>query len=798
MSGLVDSSPPGESIVPYRNFTPPSDTPDKLAVSVTPGSRDQYAIGSGEQIVNLPFTSEEKANLQDVPLSVARPSTRTDIPNAVQLAGGPANPIKDAVREEWLAAGYPPPAVEGIMRRVGVESGWDVYNTGDKDKYGNPTSFSLYQHHADRAQKLAQYLENTKVDQKDPVAMARATTKFAISEMNGGDSIAAKHKAELMNPNISAQDAYGIFTSSFERPAGSPGSEETNLRSNALGPFNAGASAVLGHLMGDIDRQGKNYESAIAQGKDLRSVARAAMAKWELSSEHPPQDMRENWNQWAGAAIGLAMLGGFFGKNHTAAINAAGEMLQAANQADVRAYDIAYKRWKDHNDNGLKLIELLHGEARDVINDAKNSYDMTVTKLSTLGTMYQLQQHLDPTSVENITKELEKQRLTSEVVKIQNVDSAARDKDQKWLADHPEVKEIPAGIHNQHVGEATREASGTAGAAADAIKAQVYGNTLAAEISRWVAANPGKTESDIPPEDYATMQQRAASVSGYVRGAGAGIGATPKNIQWVDKDGKTQTGLATFDPTKKQYWPIGAPEPLPPDTKVTPGPASGNRVQPQIQRLLGAGSQMEAHLTNLGEMPIGGSIGPFMGIENKSPDELREGLLRTATRKLFSTDEIKAMQNEFVGVSRQIAALDSQGAAQGLVGLAKQAEEYAPRSDDSPVIVMRKYASLRQVVEQAMKGVVISGTANADQKAGAQEIVSKVQAAIPYTVHDINQIQFGGQKGSTEAATEIINRRRQELATTELLKHKDDPAYVESFKRHFPNVDIQGILNSGQ
>jgi hypothetical protein len=127
------------------------------------------------------------------------------------------------------------------------------------------------------------------------------------------------------------------------------------------------------------------------------------------------------------------------------------------------------------------------------------------------------------------------------------------------------------------------------------------------------------------------------------------------------------------------------------------------------------------------------------------------------------------MQVEFIGVSRQIAALDSQGAAQGLVGLSHQAEGYAPLPTDSSLTVMRKYASLRQVVEQSMKAVLVSGTANEDQKKGAKEILDNVQRSIPFTVHDINVLQFppGGDidKSARAVAERILGKGKGAAAS---------------------------------
>src|SRR5689334_18341263 len=120
--------------------------------------------------------------------------------------------VQQAVREEWLAAGYPAPAVDGIMRRINVESGFNPFAVGDSG-----TSISLYQHHADRAVNLSRFLvQNGVTDQSDPVKTARLATKFAVQEMAGGDPIAAKHRDELIQAKT-PEAAYGIFTSSFAR-----------------------------------------------------------------------------------------------------------------------------------------------------------------------------------------------------------------------------------------------------------------------------------------------------------------------------------------------------------------------------------------------------------------------------------------------------------------------------------------------------------------------------------------------------------------------------------------------------
>jgi hypothetical protein len=484
----------------------------------------------------------------------------------------------------------------------------------------------------------------------------------------------------------------------------------------------------------------KEADQALA---DLRKEAAADRAEYRKRMMTPPVEKPvDAWANFGSLASVVGLLGGLLTRQHiTGSLNAAGTAMQAINSNNHEQFKQAFETWHTQTEMAHTLFQMDQEDIHDILTDKRMSIDEKTARLATLSTELGMIQKLGDTL---------------------------------------------ASPYEHFVTLAERRATAASNIAQakfqteEATKNYFYQSNIASGMK--------------PDEAMADAIRRS---KGLVIPGAAG---KPEDIVAVDKDGKEiYKGKATYDHTTRLYTPVGRSEALPAEATINHAPAaSGNRVQPQIQRLLGAGSQMEAHLTNLSEMPIGGSIGAFMGVENRAPDELSEGLKRTAMRKLFSSDEIKAMQNEFIGVGRQIAALDAQGAATGLVGLSKQAEGYAPLPDDSPVIVMRKYASLRQIVEQAMKGVLLSGTANPDQKAGAKEIIEKAQAAIPYTVHDVNQIQFGGEKGSTDAAVEIINRRRRELAFDELLKHKDDPAYRESFEKHFGKEALDRALGNGQ
>src|SRR5215469_8667928 len=351
-------------------------------------------------------------------------------------AGGGGGGIQNAVAQEWLNAGYSPAAVQGIMRRVNAESRFDPTAVGD-----GGTSFGLYQHHEDRARRLEQFAAANKANPADPIVQ----TKFAIQEMNGGDPIAARHRDELMKASDPNQ-AYGIFTRSFERPAGAPGSEETNLHSTALGPFNKSAQGLVDNMWQSMRAQQPAIDEAISEAKDLHQMARAMGEKWMTEMDKPPQNMRQAWGQWSGIAGALALFGGALGGGRMiAAVNAAGEMLQAANSADQKAYDDAYSRWSKHLELGMHAIELLNKEADTIIKDSRLPYDQLLNQLQVLSTTHQLQQALDPQSVENQSKQLQLATSYNNLINAQNedarkrteekaVDDSVTAQDKAWLA----------------------------------------------------------------------------------------------------------------------------------------------------------------------------------------------------------------------------------------------------------------------------------------------------------------------------------------------------------------------------
>jgi hypothetical protein len=239
------------------------------------------------------------------------------------------------------------------------------------------------------------------------------------------------------------------------------------LQSAAFGGFNPQAQGFANAMIEQVRKAGERYDTAIREAKEPRDLAMALERKMIAESMKPPQNMHESWNTWGGLASVLALLGGAFGRRHmNAALGAAGEMMQAATQADRGDYDRAYARWKDQRDFGMRAVEMMLREHEQIIGDASKSYDHQVAELTTLQALHQLPSTLDHKKVAELREKVELEKGLAELGEKQNTAAeernAVQEKDDAWERLHPGER-VPADTHNYHVGEVKRARAGTVG-----------------------------------------------------------------------------------------------------------------------------------------------------------------------------------------------------------------------------------------------------------------------------------------------------------------------------------------------
>jgi hypothetical protein len=261
----------------------------------------------------------------------------------------------------------------------------------------------------------------------------------------------------------------------------------------------------------------------------LQDFAISAEKQMLAQAMKPPQNNHDAWQTWGGAASLLALVGDIAGGRHfTAALGAAGAMMQSAESADRGAYDKAYAQWKDQRDFGMRATELLVREANQAVSRAGANYNHQMAALQSLSSAYQLPKTLDHQMLADIQQRMAIEKQMAEIHKAQNTESETRlaidEKDSTWSQQNG-GQPVPAGVHNMHVGEVKREAAGTTGAfqiLTDPTTNQQYRynpTTGAATTLDMQPYTPGGaqrvgTGSQAPPQPQ-TVDYAARAIAGY-------------------------------------------------------------------------------------------------------------------------------------------------------------------------------------------------------------------------------------------------------------------------------------------
>lgn len=192
--------------------------------------------------------------------------------------------------------------------------------------------------------------------------------------------------------------------------------------------------------------------------------------------------------------------------------------------------------------------------------------------------------------------------------------------------------------------------------------------------------------------------------------------------------------------------------------------AEGRQQATQLTAIRGAGNEAVASLKNLVELPIGANMGNWMGVQFQTPDSLRDALGRSLARQI-TPKETTDLYITFSGVGRSLATLEAQGRAQGLVGLSGQMDRLMPQSGDTGLQVMRRYAEIRQIIDRAIENAKVSGKASPEASGLFDKIQEEAHDAVPWTVHDVTMIEYGGAQGVKQFADKMFAERRSRAET---------------------------------
>lgn len=248
---------------------------------------------------------------------------------------------------------------------------------------------------------------------------------------------------------------------------------------------------------------------------------------------------------------------------------------------------------------------------------------------------------------------------------------------------------------------------------------------------------------------YSIVGSKATPIEGMdtlERPAGAGGPKSPTshNLEVTDAEGKVIfKGAAHKGPgdtwlSDKDNKPVQVPD----DGSIRLSSASGpgRQAATAINRLILAGNEIPKALNNLVDLPISATTGLFAGIQAEKPGDLSDAVKRSLANKLTSEDAQSVLVS-FQGISRSIAAIEAAGAATGLVGLTARADILMPREGDTSLTVLRKYAEIRQLMEQGLEAVKAAPDVSPQQVKLLDKMLGEAKTAVPWTVADVNKLQ---------------------------------------------------------
>jgi hypothetical protein len=263
------------------------------------------------------------------------------------------------------------------------------------------------------------------------------------------------------------------------------------------------------------------------------------------------------------------------------------------------------------------------------------------------------------------------------------------------------------------------------------------------------------------------------------KGGATGEFSAAKEITVVDKDGGVVMQTAASQRKDSPGWfdtSSGSQIEVPPGGRVVLGKQGAGRLAAtQIQTIIGSANEAAGELRNLMELPSTATSGVFMGVQAEHPDSLLGGINRVLANKITpqAAQDLKAT---FLGMSRSLAAIEGQGARTGMVGLSKQMEGYIPQEGDTGPTVLRKYASMRQVIERGLHTMMANPEVGGEQRKLLGGILKEIEGAVPFTVRDVNDLERQEIKSKhwwESASSGYSSESVQEFAKRVMLNKRD-------------------------
>jgi hypothetical protein len=170
-----------------------------------------------------------------------------------------------------------------------------------------------------------------------------------------------------------------------------------------------------------------------------------------------------------------------------------------------------------------------------------------------------------------------------------------------------------------------------------------------------------------------------------------------------------------------------------------------SRSSVMFQRVASSAQAAIKSIQNIGELPVTTSTGWF---GNAQPGGSLLGSVKSVLSQKVTGQDAQDMKTMIAGVSRNLATIETAGLAPN-GSLTHSMNSITIGEGDTQMTKLRKMAEMRQIVEENLTPQLSNPKLPPVQKQLVEDLISGVQQAIPFTHHDITQLERSNNPQAT-------------------------------------------------
>lgn len=208
----------------------------------------------------------------------------------------------------------------------------------------------------------------------------------------------------------------------------------------------------------------------------------------------------------------------------------------------------------------------------------------------------------------------------------------------------------------------------------------------------------------------------------------------------------------------------------------------GGRESVMFQRVASSAKAGLQDLKNISELPVGASTG-FLGV-GSSPGHSIMASARDALRNKLSSQDVQDYNTMIAGLSRNLSTIETAGLAPN-GSITASMDSIMLREGDSGVTKLRKLAQARQIIIRGIETNLANPKLPKEQKELVQQIMDDTAAAVPFTQHDITEMQSRQTKNANVTLMDVAGQKG-------LGKSGSHPSDIQSILDKYPSHDYAG------